>query len=199
MSTPTDVFDEAYKETMLDEGLGILSDDPDDPGGMTYSGITKRWFPTWAGWAIIDKLEKDPKKIKSDPQLMSLVKSFYYINFWNRMDGDSIAALSGDVAKKMFNIGVNKDVKVAVIMLQRILNLTNKNGELYADLVVDGNMGKKTIGALGQFLHTKRTTVSTADRVRLILMCMAALYKYSIIEWIENQKAREKFIGLLLR
>lgn len=197
--TPTDVFEQAYAATMVNEGLGILTNDPDDPGGITYSGITKRWFPTWEGWSIIDRLGKNANAIKSDPALMSLVKSFYYINFWNRMDGDAIATLCPEVAKKMFDIGVNKDVKDAVIMLQRILNLTNRDGELYDDLLVDGGIGKKTIGALGQFLNTKRLSVTPANRVKILIDCMHALYKYSIIEWMEKQKAREKFIGLLLR
>ena len=44
-------FKKAYDKTMGHEG-GYVHD-PDDAGGETYKGISRRYHPGWEGWKVV--------------------------------------------------------------------------------------------------------------------------------------------------
>ena len=46
-------FKKALTETLRHEG-GYVND-PKDPGGETYKGISRKNHPDWEGWNIIDE------------------------------------------------------------------------------------------------------------------------------------------------
>ena len=48
-------FEKAFINTMGYEGGYVY--DPDDAGGETYKGISRRYHPSWPGWRIIDKVK----------------------------------------------------------------------------------------------------------------------------------------------
>ena len=48
----------------------------------------------------------------------------------------------------MFDTGVNMGVSRAARFLQEALNVLNKNGSIYSDIVADGIMGPNTLRAL---------------------------------------------------
>ena len=48
-------FTKAYALTAAYEGGYV--DDPEDAGGETYRGISRRYHPSWQGWQIIDTLK----------------------------------------------------------------------------------------------------------------------------------------------
>ena len=48
-------FNESFNITLGYEGG--YSNDPDDAGGETYKGISRRYHPGWKGWALIDELK----------------------------------------------------------------------------------------------------------------------------------------------
>lgn len=54
---PEKIFD----ELMIIEGGH--HHDPDDPGGETYCGISRRYHPYWEGWAMLDKGEKPSREL----------------------------------------------------------------------------------------------------------------------------------------
>lgn len=142
---------EAYNITLKHEGG--YSNDPDDAGGETYKGIARRYHPSWKGWVIIDtlKLEQSfPNNAYSDKTLDADVKAFYKANYWdiNLLDLCS----SQPVANELFDTGVNMGTGRAGKFLQQALNLLNKNGKLYADLVEDGKVGSNTLKALNACL-----------------------------------------------
>ncbi len=49
-------FIDAYKKVLNNEG--IYSNDPDDAGGETYKGISRKANPNWDGWISIDAIKK---------------------------------------------------------------------------------------------------------------------------------------------
>ena len=51
-----DHFKEAFTKTMSEEGG--YNFDRMDPGGETYMGISRVYWPSWEGWVIIDKYEE---------------------------------------------------------------------------------------------------------------------------------------------
>lgn len=69
-----DSYDIGSKLTLGFEGKGKHTKYPADPGGETYSGISRRYNPNWDGWVFIDK----GIYVSAD----KLVKDFYYNNYW---------------------------------------------------------------------------------------------------------------------
>jgi len=148
-------FDDAFAATMAHEGLGVFTNDPVDRGGATYSGISRRFFPAWAGWLRIDSCLKAGIAVSSiSAELLPDVKSFYKENFWDRFAGD---ILPPDVAKELFDSAVNCGVTTAGKWLQRSLNLLNRNGTAYLDLTEDGKIGPSTARVLAAMVAKEGT------------------------------------------
>lgn len=53
-------FAKAYKKLEVAEG-GYVND-PDDAGGETYKGVSRKANPNWIGWIILDDLKKHHPK-----------------------------------------------------------------------------------------------------------------------------------------
>ena len=62
---------------------------PNDPGGETYCGISRRRWPNWEGWAEIDK-RKSP--VAGD-LLIEEVDAFYWEHFWEPIKGEHLPEL----------------------------------------------------------------------------------------------------------
>ena len=136
-------YAKAYKITMAHEG-GYVNH-PNDRGGETFKGISRRWFPDWEGWEIIDRtVVKD--QLANEVGLNNMVAIFYRQAFWDRIKGDHL--IQQDIAELMFDTAVITGVPDAIEYLQLALNLCNRNGRRFADLKVDKMIGAKTIGAL---------------------------------------------------
>lgn len=141
-------FKIAYKRTSAAEG-GLVNH-PSDPGGLTYKGITKRDHPNWPGWKFIDEKKLIVLDAKSaDIEHEILFKKLY----WDSFNGDLVK--SQDIANEVFDTGINMGTGIAEIMLQRALNVTNKNQTLYPNLKLDGQVGPKTIAFLNSHPNPK--------------------------------------------
>jgi lysozyme family protein len=126
----------AYQKTAPHEGG--YSNRKSDRGGETYAGITRKNFPTWAGWTIVDAhkpLKQD--EVINDTQLQSSVKVFYNANFWNRCNLDGCD--SQEVANFIYDWYVNSGGN-AIKHVQRVLGITE-----------DGVCGPKTIQAANAY------------------------------------------------
>ena len=63
-------FDIAFRRTISAEG-GYVND-PNDKGGETYMGISRRAHPTSKIWTYIDKVDK---KGKTNKQITAILKT----------------------------------------------------------------------------------------------------------------------------
>ncbi len=106
----------------------------DDSGGETNYGITK-------ATALAAGYIGDMKDIPFDT-----VKRIYKTGYWDKVWGDNIP--DQRIAEKLFDIAVNMGVGVAAWFLQRVLNVHNKKGTLYPDVVVDKVIGSGTVAVL---------------------------------------------------
>jgi lysozyme family protein len=143
-------FKIAYAETMRIEGG--YANDPQDTGGETWKGVSRKNWPKWAGWALVDKAKKQPgfpTTLKTNSALQVLVMQFYKDNFWNVNRLSEFTDQS--IAIEMFDTGVNMHPKQAALFLQRSLNVLNKNQALYPDIAADGVIGSKTILLTNKF------------------------------------------------
>ena len=189
-------FTNSYAHTMGNEGGYV--DDPDDAGGETYCGVSRRYHPTWKGWDCIDRVKEGHKNRNDDKSaamefeldlrarsdLSELVKEFYKTHFWDRFLGDEIS--DDAIASELFDTGVNMGVHRAVLFLQQSLNLLNRNGASFSDLVEDGGMGPNTLRALGVYLKN--------DRREFLLKLQNGMQMHHYIEYCRAKPSQEKYI-----
>lgn len=172
-------FDIAYKITSDHEGL--YSNNPNDRGAETYRGISRRYYPTWNGWLIIDRYKRltgFPSNINDNKALEEQVYSFYKKNFWDVNKLDQIE--DQKIANELYDTGVNMGYRVAAEFLQRSYNLLSKNESSYKKIVVDGAIGSKTLHAINN--HTK------PDRILKVLNILQGARYISICEKDPDQE-----------
>ena len=105
---------------------GGYTNDPDDPGGETKYGITKRDYP-----------HLDIKKLTIEQ-----AKQIYWKDYWLKGKCDKIEQFSPRLAFIHFNYCVNTGVRQAGRLLQRAIR---RNG---FNIKVDGIIGERTLDAL---------------------------------------------------
>ena len=170
-------FNEAFDITMGHEGG--YTNDSHDAGGETYRGIARNYHPTWTGWNLID----DMKPHIDDKALDPYVREFYESFFWdvNRLDDFN----SQKIANEMFDTGVNMGVGRAAKFLQECLNYLNRNGSLFNDLVVDGNVGPATLAALNE--------IESHNDEDILLIMMNVCQGRHYMEYMKKSPTQEKF------
>jgi lysozyme family protein len=97
-------FDTAFDRLLGHEGT--YSNDPNDPGGETMWGISKRAYPN----LDIANLTR------------TAAKGIYREDFWQRIHADE---LPGAVAFQVFDFAVNSGINAAVRYLQRALGVAD--------------------------------------------------------------------------
>ena len=128
----------ALRKVLKNEGAH--ANDPDDAGGETYKGISRKNYPTWSGWTSIDQIKKyHPRGFKTilegTKELQDKVKEFYKRNFWDKLYLDDCA--NQELANQCFDMAINAGVKAGVKILQKTLGIP-----------ADGKLGSVTIAAI---------------------------------------------------
>lgn len=143
-------FDTSYKIVRKLEGG--YANDPDDTGGETYRGISRKNFPGWIGWRYIDTITATNKNkadlnplLESQADIQEQVLAFYKKEFWDVLNLDSFR--DQDIANEVFDTGVNMGTYIAAVFLQKALNVLNRNQLNYTDLPVTGKVGALTTEA----------------------------------------------------
>lgn len=133
----SDKFEKMFAASMKWE-LGKLingyTKDPDDSGGETVYGITRKNFPNLKVWKSLDQLNgivaKRGYKIPDDE--MDEIKNEYYKKFYLNINIDSFE--DDSLAMQIFDFGINAGTSRAVKTLQKIMLIT-----------VDGICGRQTV------------------------------------------------------
>ena len=141
-------FAPAWKRTSVNEGG--WSNDPADPGGETYRGISRRWFQNWSGWKAVDDARHtgpltSGRQRELFVQLDGAVQDFYLTRFWEPVRGDHLPQIIADEA---FDSAVNLSPGKAIVFLQRSLNAI-ADGR-WPDVAVDGDCGERTLAAVAE-------------------------------------------------
>lgn len=110
----------AYKKTAASEGG--YANVAGDTGGETYAGISRKWFPKWPGWKMVDanKPLKHNQKIKNT-ELEGMVRQFYKTEFWNKVSGDLIDDQL--TAERLYDFGVNAGQGKSISQIETALGL----------------------------------------------------------------------------
>lgn len=186
MSLYSQGFEQAYVVAMEHEGWGVLTDIVDDPGKMTYSGISRVHHPLWPGWPLIDAGAHMTESGRA--RLDGLQKEFFNQNFWAEINGDRLFSLNRQLAVKVFDTAVHRSPRTSSLYLQRTLNILNYNQRLYPDLRLDGAIGDRTISAL--VISLKSHDLQT------VLNWFRSIYGADMVGFVETNPKREKFTGL---
>lgn len=156
-------FDKAFDEVIGIEG-GYVND-PTDRGGETKYGISKRSYP----------------KVDIKNLTLCQAKEIYRKDFWDACGLDRISEYK--IAHEIFDTGVNMGIGVAKRILQRALNLMNRNEKDFPDLIVDGIVGNKTILAYNK-----------VDK-KILLKVLNGLQFMRYVEIVEKSPAQERFFN----
>lgn len=119
-------FDIAIKDTLTNEGIsknmGYVND-PSDHGGETIAGIARKFHPNNPIWALVDNAKKSnnfPGNLQNIPNILNTIKSFYRINYWNKVRGDELK--SQDIANLLMDKAVLEGYIAAIKRAQSIVN-----------------------------------------------------------------------------
>ena len=128
-------FKSAYKKIEAVEGGYVF--DPDDAGGETYKGISRKANPNWDGWISIDAIKKAHPTtfkgiLKNTPELEKKVQDLYKDKYWNCFELDDVP--NQLVAEQMFDTAVNQGQTAAIKFAQRVLDL-RETGKWSLDLL----------------------------------------------------------------
>jgi lysozyme family protein len=157
-------FDKAFELTIGHEG-GYVND-KDDRGGETNWGISKRSYP-----------DEDIKNLT-----IERAKEIYKKDYWERQSLHLVD--DANIAIEIFDTSVNMGVGKGGKIFQEALNLTNRNERDYANIVVDGAIGAKTISAYRKCKNKK-----------LLFNLLNFLQAEFYIELMRKREVNEKFIG----
>lgn len=146
-------FDQEFERVVMIEGG--YSDDPMDSGGKTKYGITEAVARAYGYLGEMRDLQ------------LPVAKAIYRERYWDYLRLDEVADLSPAVAAELFDTAVNTGPAMAGAYLQKALNVFNQQDTLYADIVVDGAIGKMTIAALKAYFRTHARFGKDAEIVLL--------------------------------
>lgn len=171
----TKTLKELLDALILAEGGYV--DDPNDSGGKTMYGVTEAVARQNGYMGAMSALPR------------SVAESIYTKRYWTGPGFDKVAALAPSVAAEMFDCGVNMGPGTAVKFLQRVLNSYNRQGKLYKDTGVDGQLGPGALTALTACLKS-RGYVAEGTILKGIVCLRGARY----LELAEAKESQEEFV-----
>jgi len=180
-------FQAAFDRTLKHEGG--YADIPDDRGGETYRGISRKWNKDWPGWDIIDDLKKSytgphfNSALSRNKSLTESVRDFYEQEYWKQLRCSEID--SQVIANEIFDTAVLMGKSWAIRFLQRGMNALNRTGATYSDIKVDGRIGAKTLQILKECL--------SHNNEGLLLKIMDGLQLGRFIKIMDKDPSQEQF------
>jgi lysozyme family protein len=118
-------FNISYNITMAAEGG--YANNPADPGGETFKGVSRKNNPNWSGWATIDAIKAtNPPNLNAalnaNAALLAEIMSFYQVSYWNVNQTGSIN--DQQIANQVFDTSVNCGTGRGAQFLQEAAGVT---------------------------------------------------------------------------
>jgi lysozyme family protein len=129
---------------------GGLSNDPDDPGGLTNRGVTQARYDQY-------RKEKGLPKRSVAQMTDQEMREIYWKYYWVPVKGDEFPY---PLALAVFDTGVNMGTVTAIRLLQRAINDLLPAGKW---IDVNGKLGNQTI-SVAKSLPTKTLALKLCDR-----------------------------------
>lgn len=178
-------FITAINITLAHEGGYV--DDPDDRGGETVCGISRKAHPDWEGWKEVESIKDRMVAYKeflnnffNHALGKSMIYGLYKEEYWDKLRCNDIDEQL--LANELFDIAVNMGVKRAASYLQRGINLINYDK---TQITEDGDAGPLTIQALLDIPQTKISSL-----LKLIVLFKGNHY----INIVKKTRSQGKFL-----
>lgn len=173
----------AIEHLMGIEGGEKFTDIKADAGGKTRFGVTE-------ATALEHKHLWPKHNWNGDMRTLPYALAFeiYELSWWNRLRLDDILAIHPLLANQMLDFGVNAGRPLAAKSLQRIVNIFNNEGKLYADVEPDGVLGTKTIDALKALVKARGK-----DSVVNVITVLQSIQNVHYLELAERKSSQELF------
>jgi len=143
---------------------GGYVDHPADPGAETYGGVARAYNPQWAGWALVDAAKKKlglhspvpaasypalNKALAAEPTMKATLSNFYERLYWDALHLDSVSsqALAEQLADHAASAGTARPPRMIQFAANQVAGKPL--------LVVDGQLGPKTLAAINSLDQTK--------------------------------------------
>lgn len=141
------IFVQQFVDTTIKHEGDDFTDDPNDSGGETKYGVTKksaeRAKQFWHLYNWCGNISDMPKQFAQD---------WYVYDYYLAPKFNLVAEKSLLIAKELFDSGVNVGQGTAIKWLQQLLNVLNNQQMYYKDIAQDGHIGSGTISALSSYL-----------------------------------------------
>lgn len=119
-------YNKYYPKLRVFEGGWVHN--PNDSGGETFMGITRRYHPNWDGWKRVDDFKKRsgfPRNANNDSQLREKVRQFYKKEYWDAVWADKIK--SQKLAEQIVDTGINMGQVWAIRFAYRVVKMPERN------------------------------------------------------------------------
>ena len=119
-------FKKEFDKVIVAEG-GYVND-PDDKGGETYLGISRKAHPYSTIWKDIDyykskyKTSDLTKKLKLNTDITNRISKIYKEEYWDVFDLDKVP--NQRIAHQIFDDAVNRGIKSATRLAQQVMGMT---------------------------------------------------------------------------
>ena len=163
--------------TALIDREGKYSNHPSDRGGETMWGITVAVARAHGYNGAMAQMSRE------------YAANIYKKQYWQHPRFDEVCEVNTFIAEELLDTGVNMGTTIASQFLQRALNVLNRRGHSYSELLVDGNIGAMTLQALKSFLKHRG-----ADGEKVLLKMLNAMQSVRYIELAESNPSQEDFI-----
>ncbi|MBL8649578.1 MAG: hypothetical protein JNL35_04155 [Sphingopyxis sp.] len=167
---------DALIDAVIDREGGYVNH-PADRGGATCWGITE----------AVARAEGYAGAMRDLPRGEAV--SIYRRLYWQRPGYDQVARRAPAIAAELFDTGINMGTATATGFLQRALNALNRAARDYPDIVVDREIGPRTLSALDAFLRVRGAGGET-----VLLRAMEALQGERYIALAERRPSQEAFL-----
>jgi lysozyme family protein len=157
-----DLFDPFWPPLKAREGGGTFTNRPSDKGGPTRWGVDAEALGDWR--KLGRPATAGEVQALGEPEAIAI----YRVRYFARPGFDRVAQISARIAEELLDTGVNMGVSWPATWLQQTLNLCNRQGQDWADQLVDGAIGAVTLRGL-QALIQRRGVRAGED---LVLRCL---------------------------
>jgi len=131
------IFNKIIKKVLNNEGG--YANNPKDSGGETYKGISRKYFPKWNGWNVVDSLND---KNQYNKLLEDSVIEFYRENFYNPINIEDVNSIA--IQFQILDTAINMGRITTVKLLQTVIGVT-----------ADGIVGNQTLNAINMLDEEK--------------------------------------------
>lgn len=157
------------KETIINNIIALEGGyvhNKNDLGGETNFGVTKRVADANTN-ALVSKFGWN-RTMRGFTKPMAFY--IYEKDYWAKLKLDQVAINCIYLADKLFDLAVNIGVSRTSTWFQQILNVLNRRGADYSDIVADGIIGSKTFVAYNGLIN-KRGNKAASKTIIKTLIC----------------------------